>query len=171
MRLALGVALVAVVLAACGGGSSSPGPSPTATPPPVTPTPTPTATATPTPTPTPTPTQTAAQPLSGSYSTSYQAPSATPFPASVPIQLFGQGQSAVIGVSGGTSPYAGMLQFCTSGGGFGSPFTLAQSAPTAFTLTATQYAGSCTVTLFDSSSPQRSLQIQASLTTTSGTIQ
>jgi hypothetical protein len=102
--------------------------------------------------------------------TSYQVPPATPFPASVPIQLFGQAQTAQISVSGGVPPYGGLLQFCSAGSGFGSPFTLAQQAGgTLFTLTATQFAGSCTVSLFDSST--NTLQLQATLTTTTGTVQ
>lgn len=69
-------------------------------------------------------------------------------------------------------PYLGQLLYCTSGQGFGAPFTFVQNPnQTSFTLTATQYAGSCTVYIADSSTPFKSLQIQATLTTTTGTVQ
>ena len=170
MRLPLfAVCIMLFVVAGCGGGGGGGSTAPTAQPtvPPATPTPVPTGS------PVPTPTPTSAQPLSGSYTTSYQVPPATPFAASVPIQLFAQAQTATITASGGLAPYGGTLQFCSAGGGFGSPFKLVQNATNGaiFTLTATQFAGSCTVTLFDSSPVTRTLQVQAMLTTTSGTVQ
>ena len=152
------LALLTVSVCACGGGGDS---APAA--------PTPTASSI-TPTPTPTPTSGAA--LAATYTTSYQNAQATPFPGGAPIQLFAQGQSAIITVSGGVPPYGGQLLFCTSGQGFGSPFTFMQNANLAsFTLMATQYAGSCTVYIADSSNPNKSIQLQATLTTTSGTVQ
>jgi len=158
-RFVIALGVFAAFLAACGGGG---GTSPSV------PTPVP---ATPSPAPTPTPPPTSG-PLGVSYTTSYQSAQATPYPATVPIQLFAQTQSALLIVSGGTAPYAGQLLYCTSGQGFGAPFTFAQNPDAvSFRLTATQYAGSCTVYIADSSSPFKSIQLQATLTTTSGTAQ
>ena len=78
-----------------------------------------------------------------------------------PINLYASGQNATLQITGGTAPYTGILNNCSTGAGVQPPATLSQNPGlSSFTVTANNSSGSCNIQITDSSNPQKNITIQ-----------